>query len=186
MNDKKLVKLCINKNQKAWGIFLNKYSHLIYWAIKKSFSANNYSYSQTDTEDIFQEVFLLLFKHNKLTELKKAQHLPGWLSMLTYNKTTDYLRRKISRKEELIADFPTFGDTSFQEELKNKETYSLIKSSIEDLPDKDRIIITLNLLQEKSHKEISQIVNLPINTVSTIIHRTKEKIRKKIKKMKEI
>lgn len=186
MSKLKLIKLCLKKDKKAWAIFLNKYSRLIYWAIQKRLASIGYGYQQSDIEDIFQEIFLMLFETDKLNQLKDIQLLPGWLAMVACNKTTDYIRKKFHTKESLTFDFTEIADNSFQESLISQDSLSLIDKIIKDLPDKEKLIISLNIMEEKTHKEIANITSTSINTISTIIARTKEKIKNKLEEMKEI
>jgi RNA polymerase sigma factor (sigma-70 family) len=185
MDKIKLIRLCLRKDKKAWKIFLKKYGKIIYWAIRKRIEKITSQYQQNDIEDIFQEVFLTLFEGNKLSQLKNIQFLPGWLAMVSSNKTIDYMRKKISNKENLTIDFTTFKDNSFKESLLNRDDFAVVNATIENLSDKEKIIISLNILEEKTHQEIAEITNLSINTISTIIARTKEKIKNNLKKMKE-
>jgi RNA polymerase sigma-70 factor (ECF subfamily) len=185
MNEAKLIKLCLKKNKKAWKIFLERYGKLIYWAIRKRIEKITSEYQQNDIEDIFQEVFLILFEKNKLNQLKNIKFLPGWLAMISSNKTSDYMRKKFTNREDLTIDFTTFGDDSFKESLLNREDFALVNTTIENLSNKEKIIISLNILEEKTHQEIAEIMRLSINTISTIISRTKEKIKNNLKKMKE-
>ncbi|MCF7870335.1 MAG: sigma-70 family RNA polymerase sigma factor [Candidatus Omnitrophica bacterium] len=185
MNEIKLVNLCLRKDKKAWKIFLKKYGKIIYWAIRKRIKKITSDYQQNEIEDIFQEVFLALFEGNKLNQLKDVKFLPGWLAMISSNKTIDYMRKKFNNREDLTIDFTTFRDDSFKESLLNRDDFALVNTIIENLSDKEKIIISLNILEEKTHQEIAEITSLSINTISTIIVRTKEKIKNNLKKMKE-
>ncbi len=186
MADAHLIKKCLKKDKESWQIFLSKYSRIVYWAIHNQFSRNKFSCSETDIEDIFQDTFLTILENNKLAQLKDIRSVSGWLAMIASNKTIDYIRKKISLKEELVIDFPKIGNFQQEEEMLSRDYSALINEIIEQLPDKEKMVISLNLLENKSYKQIAKIMSLPINTVSTIIFRTKEKIRNKLKKMKEM
>ncbi len=185
MSNSKLIKLCLKNNKKAWKLFLKKYSRLIYWAINKNLARGSFNQQQNEAEDIFQEVFLSILEDKKLQQVKNIDLLPGWLAMVASNQTIDYMRRKNRIKESLVAEFPITGSQSLQEKISGQDTFSLVDKVIENLSNKEKIIISLNLFEDKTHKEIAGILSLPVNTVSTIIFRTKEKIKSKIKKMKE-
>ena len=182
MNESELIKRCITKDKKAWGIFIEKYSRLIYWAIRKRLAMSSFGCDETDVEDIFQEVFLTVLKDNKLNQLKDPKFIPGWLAMVASNKAVDFMRQKAHREHNLIVDTPVFKDNTFEQDLLSQDVIFAIKELINTLSDKERIIISLNLLEEKPHKEIADILNIPVNTISTIIARTKEKLKEKLKK----
>ena len=182
MKDSELIKRCTKKDKKAWSLFIDRYSRLIYWAIRKRLTRSGFYHDEADVEDIFQEVMLAILKGDKLLQLKDLKYLPGWLSIAASNKTVDYMREKLSSKQGLVVDIPEFIDDTFAHGLLEKDTISLIKEVIKALSDKERIVISLNILENRTHKEIAQMAKMPVNTVSTIIARTKEKIKKELKK----
>lgn len=185
MSNSRLIKLCLKNNKKAWKLFLKKYSRLIYWAINKRLAGSGLTQQQNEADDIFQEVFLSILEDKKLQQVKNVNLLPGWLAMVASNQTIDYMRQKNRIKESLVPEFPATGCQALQEKISERDTFSLVDRVIESLSDKEKIIISLSLFQNKTHKEIAGILSLPANTISTIIFRTKEKMKNKIKKMKE-
>lgn len=182
MDEAEIIRRCLNKDKKAWNIFIKKYSRLVYWAIRKRLAVSGFTYNEADIEDIFQEVFLTLFKGNKLSQLKNAKFLPGWLSMTASNKTVDFMRQKVRLEQNLVFDRPVFKKDTFLPEMFNQDVIVEIKGIIDTLSDKEKVIISLNLLEGRTHKETAQIMEIPINTVSTIVSRTKEKLKIELKK----
>ncbi len=177
MSELELIKQCLQKNKKAWDIFVQKYSKVIYWAIKKRLNASGFKSDQDDINGIFQEVFLSILEGGKLRQLKDAKTIPGWLAMIASNKAVDFMRRAIRDDRRLVPDMPVLNDDNFKQELHQRDLIDLIGSSINSLSDKARIVISFNLLQGRTHKEIANIMNMPVNTVSTIIARAKEKLK---------
>lgn len=182
MDEAEIIRRCLNKDKKAWNIFIKKYSRLVYWAIRKRLAVSGFTYNEADIEDIFQEVFLALFKGNKLSQLKNAKFLPGWLSMTASNKTVDFMRQKVRLEQNLVFARPVFRDDTFQQELFNQDAIAEVKEIINTLSDKEKVIISLNLLEGRTHKETAQITGIPINTVSTVVSRTKEKLKIELEK----
>ena len=182
MSEAELIKRCIKKDKKAWDLFIQKYSRLVYWAIRKRLTASSFNSHESDIEDIFQEVLLTILKGKSLLQLKNPKYIPGWLAMVASNKAVDFMRKKIRLDKNIVFDISEFKDDSFEKELFSKDAVDTVKDIINTLSDKEKIIISLNLLEERTHKEIAQITGAPINTVSTIIARTKEKLKKELKK----
>lgn len=180
MNESEIINACLNRDKKAWDLFIGKYSKLVYWAIRKRLKASNFKPDEADLEDIFQEVFLTILKGNSLSQLKDLKFIPGWLAMIASNKTSDYMRRSQRQEENLGIDLGILKDDSFKKNILNRDTSFTIREVISSLSDKERVIISLNLLQERTHKEIAQIVGAPVNTVSTVIARAKEKLKKEL------
>lgn len=182
MKEEELIRRCINKEKESWDIFVERYSRLIYWAIRKRLKASNFSFSDDDVQNIFQEVFLSLLEGGKIAQLRNIKLICSWLAMIASNKAIDFMREAIYDKQRLVADVALLKGFDCKQDLSNKETISIFKNIINTLSNKEKIIISLNLLEEKTHKEISGILGLPINTISTVIARTKEKIRREFSK----
>jgi RNA polymerase sigma-70 factor (ECF subfamily) len=181
MDEIELISRCINKDKQAWDIFVKRYAKLIYWAIKKRFSMSSFTFSDDDAQNIFQEVFLSIIKEDRLTQLKDSKMISGWLAMVASNKTIDFMREKIRSSQRFAFNPPQLKDTNSLKKLFDKETESIVKDIINTLSEKEKIIISLNLFEEKSHKEIGCILGIPVNTISTIISRVKVKLKEQLK-----
>ena len=176
----KIIEGCLKKDKESWDLFVQKYSKLIYWAIRKRLGVSSFEYSQDDIDCVFQEVFLSILNGDKLLQLKNMKTIASWLAVMASNKTVDFMRRKIKGNERFIPDMPIFSDDSSRQELGKRDLLGLLGDIINNLSSKEKIIITLNLIENRTHKEIAGIVGMPMNTVSTTIARTKEKLKKEL------
>jgi RNA polymerase sigma-70 factor (ECF subfamily) len=68
-----------------------------------------------------------------------------------------------------------------EEELETMELQQTIQKEILKLPDKYRTVIVLKYIDELSLIEISEILDIPIGTVKTRIHRGREALRKQLR-----
>ena len=177
-----LISRCLKKEKKAWDIFVQKYSKLIYWAIRRRLASSAFNSNQDDIDGIFQEVFLAILEGDKLRQLKDAQTIPGWLVIIASNKALDFMRHRIREDRRLVPDLPVLKDDKFKQELQHRDLRDLISAAINNLSPKEKIIISLNLIENRTHQEISEIVGISINTVSTTIARSKEKLKKELQR----
>ncbi|MBL7085122.1 MAG: sigma-70 family RNA polymerase sigma factor [Candidatus Omnitrophica bacterium] len=182
MNELELINRCLKKEKKAWDIFVQKYSRLIYWAIKKRLVASSFRFDQDDVNCIFQEVFLLILAEDNLQQLKDVKTVSGWLAAIASNKALDFMRHRIREDRRLVPDIPVLKDDKFKQELHRRDLRNLISTVINTLSPKEKIIISLNLIENRTHQEISEIVGISINTVSTTIARSKEKLKKELQR----
>jgi len=203
LNDRSLVSLCIEKDASAWSSFVDRFSNLIYWAIKDRLSKWNYHFVEQDVEDIYQELFISLWEKGKLAEIKDRSHISSWLVMVAGNMSIDYFRRKknelpktslpifheaFSDKGEGIEDpVPAYLHSSSKDDPNRtvhlKELSQVLTLTIDSLPPRERQAITLCYFYGKKHREIAQLLKISINTVSTIIRRTRARLKKELKKM---
>ena len=183
MKAHKIIEGCLKKDKKSWDIFVQKYSRLIYWAIRKRFGGSGFSFNQDDIDCIFQEVFLLILQGGKLLQLKDIKTVASWLAVIAANKTVDFMRCKIKEDKKLVIEMPALKDDKFEEELYKRDLLNVLGNIIDTLPAKEKIVISLNLIEGRTHKEIAEITAMPVNTVSTIIARTKEKVKKGLERV---
>jgi len=142
--------------------------------------------NQMDAEDITQEVLIRTWENINKFNFYAAK---GWMMRTTHNLCVDYLRRnkKINYKEvqieeeyhEEIADFELECNP---EKLAEKIiTDTEIKEAIERLPERFKSPFVLYEMQEFKYKEISKILDVPLNTVKVNISRARKQLQKELK-----
>jgi len=192
--DKKIIQDCINNLSPAWERFIRRFSGLVMWSIKTRLLKTSYKYTDSDTEDILQEVFSCLYSENKLSQLKDISRITGWLCVLSANKAINYMRRTkglVAEKsisiDEKITSGPenniTIADTLHAktlnpiQQLDLKLKKEILADIIESLQPKEKLVLNLYYLYENSIKEISLRMGLAQGSVASIISRAKDKIK---------
>src|SRR5215469_2800544 len=99
-DDVRLVKECLQGEQKAWNELLAKYKNLIYSIPIK------YGFPQDEAADVFQSVCLDLC--NELANLREPRALAGWLIRVTHNRCYRFMKDKRHEvsSEEVESDPP--------------------------------------------------------------------------------
>lgn len=182
MRVERIIKGCLDNDKKAWDIFVQKYSKLIYWSIRRRLRVHNFYFGQDDVDCIFQEVFLSILSGNKLAQIRDIKMISGWLAVTASNQAVDFMRRKIKENDRFISEVPDFGDDRLKEELVQRDLSRLIERIINGLSSKEKIVISLNLIEGRTHRDIAGIVGMPVNSISTIIFRVKQKLKKELTK----
>lgn len=138
---------------------IRKYADLIYRL------AYQYTGDFCDAQDILQEVSLSLVTGNP--PFDDEIYLRNWLCRVTVNKCKNlYKRNKKIEWEELREDVA----------VSESEPLSL-KSEVMTLPHKYRTVLYLYYYEEYSIKEISQILQVNMNTVGARLRRGREKLK---------
>lgn len=119
--------------------------------------------SRFEADDIFQEVFLKLFRHRE--SIQSEEHLKAWLIRVTVNQcktaaTSVWNKRKVSL--DAVAELA--AEPAQQE---YPEVYEAVKA----LPEKYRQTIHLFYYEELSVRQISQILGRNEATVKTHLAR---------------
>ena len=142
--------------------------------------------NQMDAEDITQEVLIRTWENINKFNFYAAK---GWMMRTTHNLCVDYLRRnkKINYKEVQIEEeyHQEIADSELEcnpEKLTDKIiTDNKIKEAIERLPERFKSPFVLYELQEFKYKEISKILDVPLNTIKVNILRARKQLQKELK-----
>lgn len=176
---------CLAKDGRAWTQFVDRFAGLIFWSIKTRLRQYNQDYTQQDLEDIFQNTFTLLWEKDKLGQVRNRQDICGWLVMVAANCALNYFRNKRERLLEpeswpaLAAASSDYSPTAI---LNQEKIDCLLEQVFSLLSPQEEIIFKLAYLFGKTHQEIGKILKMPQSSVSSIISRTKEKLKEKLSK----
>ena len=142
--------------------------------------------SASDAEDIAQEVFIQVFR--SIDQFKGESKLSTWIYRIATTKSLDFLRSKKSKKrfaflqrlglpgEAPELDLPEFHHPGVAAE--QKENAVLLFRAIAQLPDNQKTAFILTRLEQLSHAETSQIMNITIPAVESLLHRARLNLRK--------
>ena len=131
--------------------------------------AYSYTKSKTDAEDIFQNVFVKLFKHPKILALDNLE-IKKWLMKVTINECKNFFLSSWRRKIILL-DEKT--ENSLSTAIKEDETLPAVLK----LPRKYRLVTYLFYYENYKIKEIAKILNSSEANIRTILVRSREKLR---------
>ncbi|MFS0864690.1 sigma-70 family RNA polymerase sigma factor [Fredinandcohnia sp. 179-A 10B2 NHS] len=128
-------------------------------------------------EDIVQEVFISCYRN--LEGFRYESSYKTWLVKITINKCKDALKRWSFRNliyKEKIDDSQYEIDTPEDKMISKLEDIYISKQVLQ-LPLKFREVIILYYYQELSIEEISQVMNIKVNTVKTRLYRARVKLK---------
>jgi len=133
------------------------------------------------SKDIAQESWLVIVKG--LNGLREPQRFGMWALSITSKKAIDWIRmnqrerKHENTKKEAQEEF----SSSYKDEHK-EEKINAVQLAMKDLPDEQRIVLSLFYLEEYSLKEISKIMNIPIGTVKSRLFNSREKLKNLLNK----
>lgn len=135
-----------------------------------------------EAEDIMQDSFLQAFQ--RIHSYTGQGSFGSWLKRIVINKSLDTLRKKkeIVSIDEKDVEFPDTIEENREEEIQLQVTE--VKEAINELPEEYRLIITLYLLEQYSHEEISEMLHISNNLSRTRLVRAKQKVMKILKEKK--
>ena len=179
LDDQELVAGCLRGDRASWEIFVDRFARLVHWSIRRTLENSSFKARQDLCEDIFQEFFRKLLEREELSRLRDASSVRKFLSVGAANLALDKIkirsRYERSSEEELAS---VMGDSGH--EAAEREASFLVQETVEELSAKERACMELHYLEGKSHREIGEILKLPQDTVSTVIRRTREKLKQRL------
>lgn len=146
--------------------------------------------NRMDAEDVTQEVMIRIWQHIDRFNFYAAR---SWIMRTTHNLCIDYLRRNSKQvKKELSLDDNLSeriedkrSDSMPDKMVMQKFTDAKIKSAIENLPERLKSPFVLFELQGFKYKEISKILDIPLNSVKVNILRARKQLQKDLKSYAE-
>ena len=148
--------------------------------------------NRADAEDLTQEAFFRAYR--SFTEYEGDRPFENWIFRIVTRLFLDLLRTRRRRIKAISFDSPLanmVGDENLFFEMPdntaNPETRALEGSFSEDLQKvlnslspEQRLLITLADIEEVPYKEIAEILNKPVGTIRSRLHRTHKLVRARL------
>lgn len=148
-----------------------------------------YIISETDAENIVQDVFLYFWENQK--SLGYIDNLNAFLFTMVKNKCIDYLRKQtrtslrnypITDVQEKEFELKLYALQTFDESnLSREEIESLITNALYTLSPRCREIFILSRFEGLKHKEIADRLNISTNTIEGHITTALKKLKEILK-----
>jgi RNA polymerase sigma-70 factor (ECF subfamily) len=129
-----------------------------------------------EAEDIMQEAFLVAFRNIGSIDLNVS--FGAWLKRIVVNRSLDAVRKR-KPEVELVADYPEEvpSESSYlPQEGTIEEKVEKIRRALEKLPEKYRMVLSMNLFEGYDHDEIGQILGITPSTSRAQLSRGKQKL----------
>jgi RNA polymerase sigma-70 factor, ECF subfamily len=142
-----------------------------------------------DAEDLAQEVFIEVYR--SVSSFRHDSKLSTWLYRIAVNKSLNYLRSRKRKRDRFPGESITGNQSRFSRfvdentprpgaELEEEQRAALLHKAIDALPDKQKTAFTLNKYEELPYREISDIMEISLSSVESLIHRAKKNLQKKL------
>lgn len=135
-----------------------------------------------EAEDIFQDVWLRLVRHQSWRNIEMGSLKP-WLMTVAVNLHKDYLRKKRVRRlfflkwdsnePAAVRESETPQDIAGRAEVRQR-----IDQAIAGLPEKQRRVFVLKEIEGLKQEEIAGILGIPVGTVKSLLFRAVKQLRR--------
>ncbi|MGD2044289.1 MAG: sigma-70 family RNA polymerase sigma factor [Acidimicrobiia bacterium] len=145
-----------------------------------------------DAEDLVQETYLKAYR--AYDTFQEGTNLKAWLYRILTNTYINKYRKDTRRPDEV--DLGDVEDLYLYRRLGSEDTAEVsrttedrvldglvesdVKAAVEELPENFRMPVLLADLEGFSYKEIAEILDIPIGTVMSRLHRGRKAMQKRL------
>lgn len=167
-----LIQGCLEKNTKSQEQLYQLYAAKLFSVCLK------YSRNYAEAEDNLQDGFLIIF--DKIEQYNFTGSFDGWAKRVMVNHVLQQYRKTTFL--ELVND--VVDEASVEIDDENISLDVLLKM-IQELPDRYRLVFNLYVLDDYSHKEIAEMLDISIGTSKSNLARAKMILKEKIDALQE-
>lgn len=145
--------------------------------------------SQQDAEDVVQDAFARLFKLVQTDGAATIANPVSWLYRVAHNRAMDLRRRRKRRVDhhervrleaQVRAEHQAPAQRA-ESDIVEQEAISLALSLLDELPDEQQQIIVLKVMQGKTLREVSEILDMPLGNVNYRLNKALSLLAERLK-----
>ncbi|NOX55733.1 MAG: sigma-70 family RNA polymerase sigma factor, partial [Planctomycetes bacterium] len=171
--DRELIEACLSGQTEAFGKLVARYQNRLYHTLRCMLG------SREDAKDVAQETFVLAFR--KLHQFRHDSAFYSWLFRIAMNTAASFRRRNHPTQslDDMADDHAPFDptdthrDTRPGERAEVAEQKKLVWQALEQLEPDFRMVLVLKELEGLRYEEIAEIMNCPLGTVRSRLHRAR-------------
>ncbi len=184
MTETEIIQKLQQGNEQAFKQLVENYQKLV---VNTCFGM---VHNTEDAEDIAQEVFIEVFR--SIQNFRADSKISTWLYRIAVNRSLNFIRDNKRKKwvhsiEELVkgisrqvGEIQNINNETPVSELEKSQRAKILHAAIDSLPENQKTAFTLNKYEDLSYKEISEVMNLSVSSVESLIHRAKIKLQEKL------
>lgn len=173
-DDARLIEEARQGDTTAFGRLVQKYQGRLYNTML------HVSGSREEAEDVVQEAFIQAF--TKLDSFRAQSAFYTWLYRIGFNAAISRRRRKrhevsVEQAREMTGEEPVDDGEAPTERLLREEQIGQVHTALDALSEEHRAILVLREIEGCCYETISEILNLPVGTVRSRLHRARLQLR---------
>lgn len=179
LEDEELVALSQGGSEEAYAVLVERYSDYVYTIAARILG------DEEDAYDAAQEAFVRAYR--AIGRFRGDAKFSSWLYRIATNRALTHLKRKRRRAPAVDIDAGPHIESAIDLEpprtrpdqvLADAEFRAEVRAAVAKLPDQYRTVITLFYLEQRSYKEVADVLGLPMGTLKTHLHRGRAMLRK--------
>jgi len=181
LNEKELILKLKLGEEAAFKLLVQNYQDRVYYSVL------NILQNASEAEDTAQETFIRVFE--SINSFKEESSLATWIYRIAVRKALEKIRKQKNRQR--LHSIVPWWMPSEQKSIdavylnpgisnEHKEKAKIIYNAIGALPNNQRIAFTLIRVQGMKHEEVSDIMQLSIKAIESLLSRAKENLKNKL------
>lgn len=176
MNEELLIQHAQAGSTQAFGQLVLAYQRFVYHLALQVLS------EPEEAQDIAQEAFLRAWL--ALPQFRAECRFSTWLYRIVMNLCLNRRPRlqrtlaalSLENSEDMGMELPE-GQATPPQMVEKMEEQSFLHQQVAQLPESQQLLISLRYQQDLSYEEIAEVLNLPLGTVKTGLHRAKAQLK---------
>jgi RNA polymerase sigma-70 factor, ECF subfamily len=188
LDDHSLVQACRAGQTEAFGALVARYQDRLYPTVLRLIG------SKEDAEDVVQDTFVRAFE--KLDQFQGDSSFYTWIYRIAVNlaltgyrrrRVRSLLRPRVGRQAFLTGDPPDLSpEADPAVPLERAEREKLVESALNKLVPEHRAVVVLKDFDGHRYEEISAILNIPVGTVRSRLHRARCELRERLRSLVDL
>lgn len=142
------------------------------------------TFDRAEAEDIVQDTMIRVW--NKREEWSQFDSVEAYCMTVARNLAIDRSQKKEAQNTGITPEMEEVSIASGPyDRLVNKEQLHLIHRLINELPEKQRLIMQMRDIEGESYKDIANVLNLTEEQVKVNLFRARQKVRQKYTQIDE-
>ena len=161
------IDACKNGDKEALGELYTTYANRLLGVCR------HYVKDDHSAQDVLHDAFIIIFM--SIRDLKDEAKLESWMITIVKNLSLKYLQSTVKETIPLSC-----LDIEIQEEMREEQSNIALErllSTIESLPEGNREVFKLSVLDGLSHKEIGELLGINPHSSSSQLSRAKKTLR---------
>jgi RNA polymerase sigma-70 factor (ECF subfamily) len=177
-DDVRLIDEALNGDSAAFGQLVTRYQDRLYNTVVHVVGSSDTAY------DVVQDAFVQAYV--KLDKFERASAFYTWLYRIAVNLAISRRRREkpmtsVDQVREVLGQEPTDGADPPAAQLEQRERACQVHQALAALSEEHRTILTLREMEDFSYEQIAEILDLPVGTIRSRLHRARMQLREQLK-----
>jgi RNA polymerase sigma-70 factor, ECF subfamily len=179
-DDAPLIEQTLKGDPAAFGQLVSKYQDRLFNALVHSVGHTE------DARDIVQDAFVQAFV--KLDTFHQTSAFYTWLYRIAFNVAASRRRKRkivssVEQVREMSGQEPVDSGAEPSGHLEQQERRRQVREALAQLSEEHRAILVLREMDGYDYEEIAEILELPVGTVRSRLHRARLQMRNQLKEV---